>query len=210
MNRKPKAIFALDIEARGQGVMSHGIVSIGVCIGHPYQNRVLYKNRFDMLPLKNQTMEPRCMNEFWINNMDKLNKMQVHAKPARDQMRRFRALLDKWHKTHDLYIIADNPGFDFGFVNTYLDFIGEPTLNYKKRPDGSVQYQSTHDSDSYARGFFGMQYDKPWVSNKNVIRALKLELDADDHDHMPENDAELLYKVHMHLVKRAKDSKSSK
>ena len=89
------------------------------------EGRPLYRYKYfpwirpaDLLPLPDQKMEPRCMNEFWINNMDKLNRMQVHAKPAQEQMKRFRDLLDKWDTTHDLYIVADNPGFDFGFVGS--------------------------------------------------------------------------------------------
>ena len=121
--------------------------------------------------------------------------MQKHAKPAGTQMAQFRNLLDKWDKTHELYIVADNPGFDFGFVNVYLDMIKQPSLNYKKNFDGSLQYRSNHDSDSYARGLLRFSINKPWISNKHVIRTLQLNLDADDHDHMPENDAELLYKL---------------
>ena len=203
MQGRKKAVMAIDIEARGQGPLSHGIVSIGVCIGHPYKEQVFYKNRFDILPMENQQMEPRCWSEFWINYKDKLGKMQKYAKPAREQIKTFRGLLDKWDSTHDLYIIADNPAFDFGMINTYLDLFGEPTLSYKKTSNGTVVHRNVHDCDEYARGYFHLGFDKPYVTNRNIIRSLGLKLDASDHDHMPENDAELMYKVHIALVNKA-------
>lgn len=203
MNTKPAAVMAIDIEARGQGPLSHGIVSIGVCIGHPYREQVFYKHRFDILPMNNQVMEERCMNDFWVNHMDKLGRMQKHAKPAMEQIIAFRALIDKWDSTHELYIIADNPAFDFGMINTYLDLFGKPTLGYKKSANGQLVYRNLHDCDSYARGFFHMKYDKPFASNSKIITALGLNhLNAADHDHMPENDAELMYKIHIALVNR--------
>lgn len=208
MQNKKKAVMAIDIEARGQGVLSHGIVSIGVCIGHPYQQKVFYKNRFDILPMENQKMEPRCWSEFWINHQDKLGRMQKYAKPAQEQIKAFRRLIDKWDSTHDLYIIADNPAFDFGMIDTYLDLFQEPTLSYKKVAQTThntlkLSYRPLHDCDNYARGYFNFGFDKPYVSNKNIIRILGLNLDASDHDHMPENDAELMYKVHVALVNKA-------
>ena len=118
---KPRAIFAIDIEARGQGAVSHGIISIGVCIGSATEDNVFHKVRFDMLPRHGQVMEKRAMDEFWSLHKDQLDALIENAKDPAVQIREFRSLLDEWDKTHELYILCDNPGFDFGMINTYLD-----------------------------------------------------------------------------------------
>jgi hypothetical protein len=81
---------------------------------------------------------------------------------------------------------------------------GLPNLNYHRQPNGTLTYRNTHDSDSYARGYLKMSYNKPWISNKKIIQSLGLDLDPDSHDHMPENDAELLYRLTVEINKRIK------
>lgn len=49
-------IFAIDIETRGQGPHSHGIISIGVCVGSAGREEVLEKVRFDLKPFPHQVM----------------------------------------------------------------------------------------------------------------------------------------------------------
>lgn len=223
--KKQRAIFSIDIEGRGPGPLSNGIVSIGVCIGNPYKNQVFLKTRFDLLPLENQTMDKQCMNSFWSHHLDKLKLMQKNAGVALEQIKKFRNLLDKWDKTHNLYIVCDNPGYDFGFINTYLDMAKLPTLNYVWKctsdngdngdnangtgENAKLEYRNTHDSDSYARGYFGYSFVEPWISNATVIKKLGIEhlLDAENHDHMPENDAEFIYKLHYYVVTHSSETK---
>ena len=56
-------IIAIDIEARGQGPVTHGIISIGVCVGNSSREEVIEKRRFDLLPLPGQSIEKRCFDE---------------------------------------------------------------------------------------------------------------------------------------------------
>ena len=75
MIEEENCIFAIDIETRGQDVMSHGIVSIGVCIGSATEEKIFVNKRFDILPLQSQIMEKRCYDEFWSEYEDKLRLM---------------------------------------------------------------------------------------------------------------------------------------
>jgi len=199
---KGVVIFSIDIEARGQGPASHGIISIGVCVGSTEEEKVLEKIRFDMLPIPGQKMEERCREEFWSKHPDHLKALTKNAKPPMEQTRAFRAFLDKWDMMHDLYIVCDHPTFDFGMINYYLDKAGCFTLNYKKNLDGSpFSYRPIHDSTAYARSLLRQSFNEPWLSNKRLIEAIGADwLNPDDHDHMPENDAEFNYRLHYQTV----------
>ncbi|MCK4501111.1 hypothetical protein KAU11_11490 [Candidatus Babeliales bacterium] len=216
MESKGVVVFALDIEARGQGPKRHGIMSIGVCVGSTQENKVIHKERFDMLPLEGQEMEKRCDKEFWSNNVSQYYRLTKNGKAASIQIKTFRDLLDKCDREYDdVYVVCDNPGFDFGMINYYLDYFQLPTLNYKINPSGSLSYRNNHDSDSYSRAVLNYNFDEPWMSNKVLIGEIGAnELNADDHDHMPENDAEFLYKLHystvLHQVSKKEKNKRQK
>lgn len=186
-------IFAIDIEARGQGPLSHGIISIGVCVGSGTEEKVLEKHRFDLKPMPGQKFEQRCWNEFWVHHTDLLGEFRRNAKPTEEQIKAFRELLDRWG---DAYILCDNPGFDFGMINFYLDMHGHPTLNYTS----DLKYRNTHDADSYGRGVFGQGVDSPWFSNNDACKGL--DLDPSSHDHSPENDAEFIYRLHWNMINK--------
>lgn len=188
-------IIALDIEARGQGAIRHGILSIGVCVGDVEKEHVYEKTRFDMLPLPNQRMEDRCKETFWDKHPDILKALTKNALPAGVQMQAFRDALDRFDRAFSskVYIVSDNPGFDFGMINTYLDQFDLPSLNYTY--DG--QYRNTHDADSYARGLMRYDASKQWMNNTDLAKYIDAtDIDLDAHDHMPENDAEVIYKLH--------------
>lgn len=187
-------VVAIDIEARGSGAVRHGLISIGVCVGRGDRDQVIEKRRFDFLPYPNQSMELRAYNEFWVNHQDKLGLMQKNAKPPAEQIYAFRSYIDALEAKGPLYIVADNPAFDFGFINFYLDNHGLQSLNYTRE----MQYRKVHDADSYARGRMRMGFDNQWMSNADLIKFLGIDLDPEAHDHMPENDAELIYRLHYH------------
>jgi len=191
-------IFAIDIEARGQGPKSHGIISIGVCVGNGKKEEVLEKVRFDLEPLPFQGFEERCWERFWSSRSDLLETLTKDAQSAKPQILAFRMFLDKWHKkTEDsLYILSDNPGFDFGMINYYLDYFGCATLNY----DHKGVYLNNHDADSYGRGVKKQKFDDQWFSNATACKDLGIDLDPNTHDHMPENDAEFIYRLHWNMV----------
>lgn len=172
-------------------------MSIGVCVGSATEEKVLEKKRFDFVPISGQEFEKRCWDTFWSKHKDTLNVLTQNAKPAKDQTLAFRAFLDEWHaKSDGLYIVCDNPGFDFGMINYYLDMFGCQTLNY----DHLGNYLNNHDADSYGRGMRHQGFNNQWFSNEQACKDFDFDLNPNDHDHMPENDAEFIYKLHRQLV----------
>jgi len=200
--KKPSVVISLDIEARGQGPKRHGIMAIGVCVGSANEEKVLEKTRYDIKALPDQTMEKRCWDQFWSKHQDIFDTITADAQDAKTQIVAFRALLDKWHKNSDsVYIVSDNPGFDFGMINYYLDYFALPTLNYGH--DGN--YINTHDADSYGRGVMKQGFGSQWFSNSSACKHFNLQLNPDDHNHMPENDAEFIYRLHFQVVEKNKN-----
>lgn len=204
---KGPIVFAIDIEARGPGPYRHGIISIGVCVGAADgpEPQVLAKRRFDMLPYPHQQMDQRTMDEFWSNHMDILKTLTENAQHPEAQTIAFRNFLDDWSQGGtEPYILCDNPSFDFGMINYYLDIAGLPTLNYDV---SGKKYVSTHDADSYARGLMRYPLSRPWMSNENLIHFLDKtpkEIDPEAHNHMPENDAEFIYRLHWYASNSGK------
>lgn len=189
-------IFAVDIETRGQGPRSHGIVSIGVCVGSTKEEKVLEKARFDLLPLPQQFIEERCQKEFWDKHPDLYKTLQLNAKPFAEAMKSFGEFIQKWDDQGELYIVSDNPGFDFGFINYYMDLSGQHTLNYKV-VDGVPIYRNTHDADSYGRGKCSQTVKDPWFCTKDHCPQVNPGL----QNHMPEDDAEYIYRTHYNIQK---------
>lgn len=195
-------IFALDIETRGMSAKHHGILSIGICIGSADEEKVLFKTRFDLKPLVGQTMEQRCHDEFWAKHQDLYAELTKAPMDAKSQMGEFRQLLDQYHSSCDsVYIVSDNPTFDFGIVNYYLQEFGHLPLSYKRDESGKLCYVPLHDSDSYARGAMRYGFSEQWLSDEKVIKNYRLTLSKEEmHNHFPENDAEFIYRMHFQLV----------
>lgn len=184
-------IFAFDIETRGKSPSRHGIVSCGVCIGTT-DGKILLKTRYNVTKEPGQSFEPRCKDEFWSKHKGLLEELSDNQLTHQDFARQFRKVLDSFDAQYDVYLLSDNPTFDAGFINHYLDQAGLDSMQYKA--DGKT-YRSVHDSDSYARGVMGYGFDRPWVSDKDLGVPL-----PDIPAHYPENDAERIYRVHTGLV----------
>jgi len=208
-------VIALDIESRGMSPKKHGILSIGMCIGSAEEDLVLIKKRFDLEPLPGQQMEKRCQDEFWSKHQDIYAILTQDPKPVKEVMTAFRAIIDKWHAVaEDVYLVSDNPAFDFGLLNYYLDEFDLLPLSYKRNKEGKPEYVALHDSDSYARGALGQGFNAQWVNDTEVIKEhlhAQDTLNKDSHNHLPEKDAEFIYRLHYQVVnksplKRAKTS----
>jgi len=196
--------FTIDIESRGDSAHANGILSIGVCIST--DTAVLEKHRFDLAPLPGQVFEQRCLDEFWHRNQEMralLAVLQARPMPPLEGIIAFRELLDRYANP---VILSDNVGFDAAFINYYLELAGLPSLRYDAT---RTHYRPLFDTDSYARGAIGMDYATSlWTSDTHVAKALGLAADQapnkdELHDHMPENDAEYIWRMHMAVVKAA-------
>lgn len=190
-------VLAIDLEARGPGPLRHGIVSIGVCVGSSTEEKVLGKRRFDLLPLPGQFMDDRTKTEFWDKHPGLFDSLSKDAQDPLKQIEAFREYMDSF--SGEPFILSDNPAFDFGMINVYLDMAKLPTLSFDAT---GRRYRNLHDIDSYGRGVLKRGFDEPWLSNIDLLRTLRIKgLDIASHDHFPENDAEFLYRLHFKTLK---------
>lgn len=197
-------MFVIDIEGRGPNAYLNGIVSIGVCVGDI--TGVIEKRRFDLLPYDNQSMDIKCKADFWDKNPGLLEKLERNSLRPEKGIREFRHYLDEWDQkvknSDELYIVCDTPGYDFHFINSYLDREGLQPLCMRYNPQrNDYDFRALHDADSYARGYCKQLPQDPWVSNSDLIKTYNLAPLPDTlKPHMPEDDAESIFRVHCGLV----------
>jgi hypothetical protein len=66
-------------------------------------------------------------------------------------------------------------------------------------------YRLIHDSDSYARGVLGSPFESQWLNDADVRKQLSLpETPFEGIKHMPDDDAENIYKMHSLVVQAKK------
>lgn len=191
-------IVAIDIEGRGPSAIRNGIVSIGVCLGR-LDGTVIGKYRWDLAPYPEQKMDSKCMDEFWSKQGDLLDTLQANPSPPSVAIGSLRAFLDA--QSYELYLVADMPAYDFGFINYYLDREGLPLLQFDKQ--GS--FRPLHDADSYARGACAYGFKKPWISNADALNQLypgRVPVVQRGRAHMPEDDAENIFLTHVAVTKK--------
>lgn len=191
---KEIVIIAIDIEATGPRFSKNGIISIGYCAG-TMDGEVILKKRVS-LDLEGKSFDKSCYDQFWIKNLDLLETLKKEAVPIKEGLQKFISDFDSLNEKYELIPISDNPSYDIGFINYYLDFyLDRLPLNYV---NGGDDYRPIFDSDCYSRGLLGMKYsDGIWTSDKDVREKLSFEIpDSVVHDHYPDNDAEYIYQHH--------------
>ncbi len=153
-----------------------------------------------------QTFEKRCLEEFWLNEEKhpgigkKLQNMEQGAMDPIKGITLFRDVLDKWddrERGWQACIISDNVAFDCRMVNHYLSVANLPSLAYDKT---RTWYRRNYDTVSYARGVEHMNYDSLWIKAEDLIAKYGLSANTDNYTHMPEDDAEFIYRLHVELM----------
>lgn len=154
----------------------------------------------DNIKVQLQNFEERCQREFWSKNQDKLDVMQKNSIDPLVGIGQFRMLLEKWDdgEKWEAVVISDNVTYDCRMVNHYLSVAGLKSLSY----DSKGGYRPNFDTDCFARGVEKMKYESLWVNDDDLIKKYQLEVDKDSHDHFPENDAEVIYRLHVGLLQK--------
>lgn len=164
---------------------------------------------------KQQDFEERCLKEFWQNEEkfpgigEKLKQMTANPMDPIEGITKFRSIIDAWddrEKGRQAVIISDNVQFDCRFINHYLATAGLPSLAYDKT---KTWYRPNFDIDNYARGLERMDYSNIWTSDTKMIEKYGLQANKEDHTHMPEDDAEFIYRMHMELVLKVSKSRTA-
>lgn len=204
MKKKEVAILAIDIEGRGPSMIDNGIISIGWVLGSSKALHVIKKGRIDLLPMKGQIFHQHTFENFWSKpiNCTNLEIMQKNAVDPMIAMSRFRMIVDRYEEKYDLRIVADNTVYDIGYINYYLNKAGLPGLHFKA--DGKT-FRPCYSTNDFSRGALKLDYNCEWVGDEGVMRKFHFRVDQELKDHMPENDAEYVYRFHLTLIKKLKD-----
>lgn len=197
-------IFAFDIETRGKSPRKHGILAVGVVIGLS-NGVVLFKKQWNVNTLfDNQGIEQRCFDEFWSKQPPEVwTSLRKDLVTPYTFAKEFRTLLDDWEKLGDLYLLSDNPTFDAGFINYYLDHFNFDSMQYKSDGRG---YRLVHCSDTYACGAIRAPLSYNWPSDSDVQKLIGFHVDTSDLvPHNPVDDATKIFRQFVALVGRVAD-----
>lgn len=196
---KNKLLIAVDIETSGCQFSKHGILAIGFCIGDLNNIHNNNKYRINFALDENIVFEKRCMDEFWSKNMNKLEELKKDQYSPKQGIQKFIDYIDNFEKTFELIFISDNPTFDFGFINYYLDkYLDRRPLSFNSIDNS---YRPLFDTDCYTRGVLNLDYSNIWTSDADIINKLNIKLPNNIiHDHLPENDAEYILELHKAVI----------
>jgi hypothetical protein len=197
-----QVFFAVDIETTGPKFSKNAIIAIGYCAG-TLDGEILLKKCIK-LELDGRSFDPECVKQFWSKYPTLLSDLQTNPMSVKDGLTEFVNDLDTLNSTYQVIIISDNPSYDLGFLNYYLDcYLDRYPLNYIKG-DGGL-YRPVFDTDAYTRGLMKMDYTSLWTSDSAVRSQLGFEIPSTViHDHHPENDAEYIYQQHRLTISKVK------
>lgn len=194
---KDIAIFAVDIETSGPSFSRNGIIAIGYCVGL-LDGTVISKKRICMDLPENSCFNERCWTTFWNFQQDILKELQQNTVTPELGIREFSNDLHIFEQLYNLKIVSDNPVFDIGFINYYLDkYLNDKPMYYTR--DG-LTYRTVYDMNSYNFGVCHQRYDQPTIEDSEIIEKFGIDLNNVIHDHRPENDAHYIYEFHRQMM----------
>lgn len=188
-------ILAIDIETTGPSVYRNDMFAIGYVYLNSFSD-VLLKKRIS-LNYNNERFDGKCLN-FWLRekNYKIFEQITKETVPIRYAMEIFYNDFMAFKKNYNVIIVSDNPTFDIGFINYYLDkYIGKPPINI------NPHFSPIHDLKSFLRG----KCSHIKISSKNITiqkycDLLYISTVDINHDHNPENDAEYIAKVYFRAI----------
>lgn len=205
-----RVVVAFDIEARGMSMTRNGLNAIGWCVKDCETLEKLEKGYVCVMPLPDQSFEPRCLEEFWHAKPEHraiLERIEAESIPAKDAIDIVKQNIVRWQNTYaKAFIVSDNVAFDIAFLNYYFDYFGYPPLLYHQTESGAAGgYKSVHDTYSYAAGVMGWKHsDRSHRGSKadRICNILDISIEA-VHDHMPHNDAEYIAEMYLKVQHHA-------
>lgn len=177
---------AFDIEKAGCR-FEHHLLAVGACVA-TLADGVIAKRTWAILPQEGRDWEPRCIYEFWYQHPRVLERIAKEGKPLKEQMHSLlewiRAIEAKYpDDQYNIVYLSDNPNYDLGQLDYYFcSETGEAPL----RSRGPKMYRWVEDPSE--------RLDALCLSSlkREVLRDI-----APEHDHWPENDAQMIFWQHV-------------
>lgn len=194
---KERVILAIDIEARGQNMVHHGMLSLGWCLGKADTFEIIEKRRMSLMPLGKQCYEPDCFDGFWSKRLWLKDLLEKEAVSPDYAIAEFDNAVYKYETEYDLVaVVSDHPSFDIGMLNYYRNYFGYKSMHY--RVSKKDKYRNIYCTDGYARGAAGMHYvsGEWWVDDDKIADffGFKRTIEA---THYPDEDAASIYEMHV-------------
>lgn len=171
---KKTLYIAIDVEKKGAS-FAHPVIQLGVAYGYNIHYKIKTENFcFDY---KNSPFEKRCYDEFWVNHLDILKRIEENAKEPGAEWERFNKwLLDMEKENGTIKFVSDNPGYDIEAVDYHLHTeIGRLPMRYSS----TGKYRSISDPSEQIKGLR--------KNTRNGINEQANKLVT--HDHWAPNDA---------------------
>lgn len=190
-------VLGFDIERSGAG-FEHDTIAIGASVVDQDFKEL------DSLLLLGYTddtkFEQRCMDEFWSNHKDVLEKLRytgnlTHNERQKEMIQEFQEFRKKWetYATENncvLELVSDNNVYDGGFINRMIsDYTGDMLIPYTA---STKKYRPFWETHSEQRGLLMVadpSYDNNWGFSKRIREIYEIPQTTKEHDHMPNNDA---------------------
>lgn len=218
MSQITKYYLALDIEKAGDRFCDD-ILMIGCCLGD-VNGKVIESKAFCGPIPKPEEFDQRCWTEFWLKNLDILERIREVAKQngvdTKEKM--IDNFMDYYYELDNrfgpftragpnrLILLTDNPTYDISAIDQALVSQTISSKNglskgnqytFPLRYTKTGQYNRVEDPSERANGL-------PVKKSKEIMTKVK---EVSVHDHWAENDAIGIYHWHMEVLKAAKAQK---
>lgn len=185
-------VMAIDIETGGQLIGSAPLVAIGWCLGG-MDGKVVLKGRVSLAIETGHQFEKRCLEEYWYASpvqQAQLETFRSEAVPIKDGLVHFLGQVGKAEAMYkQLYLVSDNPAFDFAFLNYYLaHYLHWLPLSYQV---GNGKYRGGLGDEWYV--VRKVTRNRFAVLPSTVSQVAKRVSEVVTHDHWPENDAHHIF-----------------
>jgi len=191
-------VFATDIERTG-ATNNYETIGIGVCVLDSNFNELstLFLNGY----IKGQTVfEPRCWEEFWSKNTDKLDILEYKGDLSKEQRQKeMITLYQNYRKAWEMYckknnlkleLVFDSNIYDGGFLNNMImTHLVDLPMPYSA---SEQQYTICWETHSQLRGLLmavASDFKEDWGLNDKVKELYNVPSMQRQHDHNPVNDA---------------------
>lgn len=185
-------IVSLDIEKSGSGLKKHDIVAFGYTFADSLTQEILSKRTISLKPQKGNdyNFEADCYKYFWSKYPELLQKFKDNAVEITVGLQTFIDDFEKHAKNYnDIVIVTDNPAFDVGSFDYYLEeYLDHKSLHYHPHTNS---YQVVMCTDSLQIGFQRKTIDKgAWASDNDTLKMMDVDpTTLCVHSHDPSDDA---------------------
>ena len=186
-------LFGFDVEKAGK-LMHHSLMAVGITVLSLDRAEIVASDTWCVGPPDDQCWEPRCIAEFWKNQIHVLNRIRANGMPKHCVLDHVYQFLSKWElkvkpSTESwqggVVLVSDAPSYDESMLNHEFQNGRDPalkdhTLHYTLPQHGAPsKWRSVEDCCERAAAL-GMQ--RAFLDKFFEQHGIK-------HDHWPSNDA---------------------